>query len=551
MRGRRRGLGLGLGNYTLGDRYTTPDRRLSQMLMLQGFGGGPSGSWQESTGRIARQLLGAYLGNLDQEQLDVANRTFATVEPDSWSMQPTVDDQQIMESETVQDILRQKTDADRMSNPMIQRNINAIGREQDRIADRRNYLTTLQNTASRNRFTDGVEGRVLGQVQGPLTDKYSSDAIDKATQNIEGYGGEFNRTMGRLKSQEPTDDEKAEAVRRELIGQRKAREVKTLNEKMPPLEFALQNLKKLKNNPYALRLAQQIRMNQMNTDAALRLAEVARDQKLDDDLRKRGYEVEDRDIRIGATAPKSQEISLPDGMTQRQIYVNGTWVNDGGPYDKNLMSKAAQEQAVGRKTYFDPEVYKKKETIKAEAKGDSYTDAQNKASGFYSRMLSANKAMEGVLAGADGLQGTVDYVKYDDVNSLEQTMLNAVPLFGNKWISNQRQQLQQAQENWVSAVLRRESGAVLGDEEIVRENKKYFPQYGDSKETIAQKSLARKEAEKGMLQSSGGAWEAQQKNNANKGRRSGDFNNVTPEGFTDSEWGRLTPAEQAEYNGGN
>ena len=117
-----------------------------------------------------------------------------------------------------------------------------------------------------------------------------------------------------------------------------------------------------------------------------------------------------------------------------------------------------------------------------------YNDAQNKASGFYSRMLSANTAMGGVLAGEDGIQGTADDVKYDDVNSLNQTMKNAVPFFGNTMISNERQQLQQAQENWVSAVLRRESGAVLGDDEIVRENKKYFPQYGDSKKNDCSKS---------------------------------------------------------------
>ena len=37
----------------------------------------------------------------------------------------------------------------------------------------------------------------------------------------------------------------------------------------------------------------------------------------------------------------------------------------------------------------------------------------------------------------------------------------------------------------------------------------------------------------------------------NKGRRSGEANNNSPEGFTDSQWGRLSPAEQAEYNGGS
>ena len=148
MRGRRRGI----GSYTLGDRYVTPDRRLSQSLIQQGSRGGPSNSWQETMGRIAQQLAGAYIGYKDQQNQNVANQAFTKVEPDSYSMQPTMNDQQIMESDKVQNILRQNTDADRMSNPMIQRNMNAIGNEQDRIAEQEQILSDLQDTASRNRF---------------------------------------------------------------------------------------------------------------------------------------------------------------------------------------------------------------------------------------------------------------------------------------------------------------------------------------------------------------------------------------------------------------
>ena len=53
-----------------------------------------------------------------------------------------------------------------------------------------------------------------------------------------------------------------------------------------------------------------------------------------------------------------------------------------------------------------------------------------------------------------------------------------------------------------------------------------------------------------MKAQSQGAYDALH-SQSNKGRRSGEPNNNSPEGFTDSEWGRLSPEEQAEYNGGN
>ena len=107
------------------------------------------------------------------------------------------------------------------------------------------------------------------------------------------------------------------------------------------------------------------------------MAETQRGYKDADVARDRGYAVEDRDKRIGSTAPKSQEKSLPDGTTQRQIYVNGAWVNDGVPYDKNFRSVESQEQAINRgqasKSFFDPDVYKVKEQIKNTSKAESYS----------------------------------------------------------------------------------------------------------------------------------------------------------------------------------
>jgi len=278
MRGRSRGL----GNYTLGDRYTTPERRLSQMLTQKGSRGGPSDSWQETMGRIAQQLAGAYIGYKDQKNQNVANQAFTKAEPDSYSMQPTMNDQQIMESDSVQNILRQNTDADRMKNPMIQRNMNVIGYEQDALNQKEAKLNSLDP----NNFmtTDAYNTEV----------KTLNDAMGRATQNIENYGDEFNQTMGRLNSQEPTDDQRADAVGRELLGQRKASEVNTLNEKKPQLEYAMQNLRGLENNPYAQRLLQGLMMNQMDTNAASRLAQTQRGYDLTDVQNAQTYKTSER-----------------------------------------------------------------------------------------------------------------------------------------------------------------------------------------------------------------------------------------------------------------
>lgn len=55
-----------------------------------------------------------------------------------------------------------------------------------------------------------------------------------------------------------------------------------------------------------------------------------------------------------------------------------------------------------------------------------------------------------------------------------------------------QQQLNQAKRDFLNAVLRRESGAVIADSEFDSGDKQYFPQQGDSKEVIAQKSRNRR-----------------------------------------------------------
>jgi hypothetical protein len=70
---------------------------------------------------------------------------------------------------------------------------------------------------------------------------------------------------------------------------------------------------------------------------------------------------------------------------------------------------------------------------------------------------------------------------------------------GNLALSKEGQQAEQAQRDFVNAVLRRESGAVISPQEFANAQKQYFPQPGDSKEVLAQKRRNRTIAIEGLM----------------------------------------------------
>jgi hypothetical protein len=83
---------------------------------------------------------------------------------------------------------------------------------------------------------------------------------------------------------------------------------------------------------------------------------------------------------------------------------------------------------------------------------------------------------------------------------------SAVPLVGNSLVSGDYQRLDQARRDFVNAVLRRESGAVIAESEFDNANRQYFPQPGDSAETIAQKARNRRTALEGIARAAGTAY---------------------------------------------
>ncbi|HEY7866991.1 MAG TPA: hypothetical protein VIC51_13450, partial [Psychromonas sp.] len=133
------------------------------------------------------------------------------------------------------------------------------------------------------------------------------------------------------------------------------------------------------------------------------------------------------------------------------------------------------------------------------------TDAQNLAAGFYDRMKSASEIIDSLDASASRPEKLAE-------------SLRAIPFVGDvaarSTESPARQQYRQAQANWVRANLRKESGAVIGEQEMADEIATYFPQIGDSASVIEQKRLARQVTEEAMKRNAGGALNETTTNNS-------------------------------------
>ncbi|MGV3727727.1 hypothetical protein [Hydrogenophaga sp.] len=123
------------------------------------------------------------------------------------------------------------------------------------------------------------------------------------------------------------------------------------------------------------------------------------------------------------------------------------------------------------------------------------TEGQAKANLFGTRMVEANKIFDDLTT-----QGVTT------VNQVKRAA-DAVPLVGaglgmlanSTVVSPGQQRLEQAQRDFINAVLRRESGAVIADSEFASAAQQYFTQPGDAPEVIAQKKKNRERAAQLLL----------------------------------------------------
>jgi hypothetical protein len=121
--------------------------------------------------------------------------------------------------------------------------------------------------------------------------------------------------------------------------------------------------------------------------------------------------------------------------------------------------------------------------------GANLNVSQGQNSGFLLRAQDADK----VISGLNG-EGT----------SVWNKVAAQAPLgLGNYVVSDNAQKLDQAKRDFINAVLRQESGAVISPEEFSNADKQYFPQPGDSDAVIQQKAQNRQNAIQGFRLRSG------------------------------------------------
>ena len=132
--------------------------------------------------------------------------------------------------------------------------------------------------------------------------------------------------------------------------------------------------------------------------------------------------------------------------------------------------------------------------------GKPLTEAQGNSVAFGARAIEANRIATdlekqgvrntgAIRTAVGGLAGMTPFIGEQLEQGVRSTFNILPSVTGGP--SAEQQQTEQARRNFVSAVLRKESGAAIGVDEYKNEERKYFPQAGDTDAVIKQKQKAR------------------------------------------------------------
>lgn len=126
------------------------------------------------------------------------------------------------------------------------------------------------------------------------------------------------------------------------------------------------------------------------------------------------------------------------------------------------------------------------------SQGPKFTEGQEGAATFSQRVQDSNQQIKGLLSKG-----------YDPSKAM--TMLQRTS-YAPELVKNEDVKLmEQAERNFVNAVLRKESGASISPTEFSSAEKQYFPRPGDTPEVLAQKERNREVALAGLTSAAGGA----------------------------------------------
>jgi hypothetical protein len=198
-----------------------------------------------------------------------------------------------------------------------------------------------------------------------------------------------------------------------------------------------------------------------------------------------------------AVTVRGQDVSADTARRSQDITVRGQNMTDARAREANANGKVPVGYRANPDGTLSPI---KGGPADPDAKPKSLTEQQGKAGLFSSRAEAANKIIEGLGDNFSPLA----------INA--KTAAGRLPLVGggaeataNLLLSENSQKAEQAQRDFVNAILRQESGAVIAQDEFDNARKQYFPQPGDSQAVIKQKRQNRLTAIRGLKTMAGPA----------------------------------------------
>jgi prolyl-tRNA editing enzyme YbaK/EbsC (Cys-tRNA(Pro) deacylase) len=152
------------------------------------------------------------------------------------------------------------------------------------------------------------------------------------------------------------------------------------------------------------------------------------------------------------------------------------------------------------------------------AEGKKPTEGERNAAGFAQRMEASEQMINKLENKIATQQMGAGKVQMGDAKKVSEPyatgytqFMGGIPLVGEyartRVMTPEQQQYRQAQENWVRANLRKESGAAIGAEEMDKEIATYFPMPNNDAATIQQKKVAREVTMDSMKKAAGVAYQ--------------------------------------------
>lgn len=228
--------------------------------------------------------------------------------------------------------------------------------------------------------------------------------------------------------------------------------------------------------------------------AAQQLEQTWKQKGFDLDQQKFGYQQQNDQANRGVQI-RGQDLSASTAMRGQDITARGQNMVDARSREANATGKAPS----GYRWTADGTAL---EPIPGGPgiKDKAPTEFQGKSATYGSRADAADR----IISSLEG-QYSPAAINSKEAASNIPVIGGALGTAANTMLSPTSQRAEQAQRDFINAVLRQESGAAIGESEFTNARRQYFPQPGDSPEVMQQKAANRRLAVQGFQNNAGPA----------------------------------------------